>query len=110
VKYQNDGNFMEIMCDKFGGIWCHSRLAVPENCPKTAQKVGTVGEAGPLFCTFLVYLNNVVCLALKNFLVGSYVLVCRETNVIIRFRERSQLNGTISEKFRCLCLLLFVEF
>jgi hypothetical protein len=30
VIYQNDGNFLEIICVKFGGIWCHPRLAVPE--------------------------------------------------------------------------------
>ncbi len=27
--YQKDGNFLEIMRVKFGGIWCHSRSAVP---------------------------------------------------------------------------------
>ena len=40
VIYQNDGNFLEIMCVKFGGIWCHPRLAVPEKLPKNGPKSG----------------------------------------------------------------------
>jgi hypothetical protein len=29
---------LEIMCVKFGGIWCHSCLAVPEKLPKNGPK------------------------------------------------------------------------
>ena len=40
VTDQNDGNFLEIMCAKFGGIRCHPRLAVPEKLPKNGPKSG----------------------------------------------------------------------
>ena len=38
--YQNDGNFLEIMCVKFGGIWCYPHLTVPEKRPKYSPKSG----------------------------------------------------------------------
>ena len=38
IIYQNVGNFLEIMCAKFGGIRCYRRLAVPEKLPKIGPK------------------------------------------------------------------------
>ena len=38
IIYQNVGNFLEIMCAKFGGIRCYRRLAVPEKLPEIGPK------------------------------------------------------------------------
>ena len=38
IIYHNVGNFLEIMCAKFGGIRCYPRLAVPEKLPKIGPK------------------------------------------------------------------------
>ena len=40
VIYQNDGNLLEIMCVKFGGIWCYPHLTVSEKRPENSPKSG----------------------------------------------------------------------